>query len=1312
MTRNQDHTRGERGTRRWPKVLLFATLGCVLLVVLALVATQTGWFRSYVRDKIVSTVNENIDGILSIESLDGNLYSNLALNGVSLVHAEDTLLTVQSITIRYDLWNLIRGNYNFDSLTAVSPIAFARQDASGTWNWSRIILTDTSAGTSSTAASGTTSPVAVRHARIIEGSIAIASPDTLLNAQIDNLTVVANGGLFPDGPHITIDNLSLMAETPQITVRQLSASGEYNSTSLRLDTLRLATRQNLITGSGQVEMSDPVSGSLSIACDSLDLSEFAAFTGGYQPSRRLNLKADVDLIGDSLQSSIAATLDQQRIALQGWLNGISGIAEADSLVTYDLQSHLQSVALRDWLPDGGLPGVLTGTLRIDGRGFDPASAVAHVEGGLSRGSLDVYRFDTLSLQAQYSAATTPLSLDVAGRYGRIHCEGTLSEILEHPGYDLQVAMRSVNLAALPGADTLSTNLNGLAQIEGEGFDPDSLTAHIVATLYRSRIGSNRLDTLFADVRINPTALEIDTLGVRSTLGTLHASGTLGRDKSGTLHIGGAIDDISGFAPFVGADSLNGHGTFTGDVTGRLDSLSFAGAITGNDLSYDGYTARSSTISLTGLFTDSLEQAEFDAVLSDLTAFDYAIDSARAAGGYANDIATADVQITIDTETSVALSLSYQSDSVSHVDITSFDLAHRGHHWRSPSAPTRIDLFDDRVAINGFRLNDENRNATAGGGPATLSIDGVYGYDSTQTFTVGMTQLDVASIRDLADITPDLAGQLSAVVHTSGSILNPAVDGHARLSDGIINGYAFDSVNTAFSYQDTTAVVLAELHVNNAESLTVAGTIPLQPLVDSLSHASDSGLDVRIRSYGFTLNILKSFGYDIEQAQGDLRLDLHMTRSLVNPSIVGSVTLDNGTLNAPDYGINYTGISARVDFDSSTVTLEHLRAKRDKGTLSAQGQIRYANGYASGTIDAGHFTLTADKFYLVRHRHYQAEISAHASVDGNLKTPTYDGTVTVLRSNFYIPALAESNTGTTADEAELPMLVAATRDTTTQSDTLAAVPASPADTLGKVASEVVQNLRGRLTVTFPRNTWLYDEDMRVEIAGALDIVKESPAFEVFGTIDVVRGYYDLYGRRFTIKDGTLTFDGGDSINPKIAIDAVYNFRTPAREKKQLLLTIGGRAETPELQFSLDDATISEGDAVSYLLFGQNLDALTSGQRKAVIGENGSKSELARGAITNLLAGKLTETLGKEFSLDVIEINAQSDWRSASFLVGKYLTTDLFVSYQRGVGTARDQDEIVPEIVTLEYELSRHLFFQLVAGDARSSGFDVIVKFGSR
>jgi len=63
-----------------------------------------------------------------------------------------------------------------------------------------------------------------------------------------------------------------------------------------------------------------------------------------------------------------------------------------------------------------------------------------------------------------------------------------------------------------------------------------------------------------------------------------------------------------------------------------------------------------------------------------------------------------------------------------------------------------------------------------------------------------------------------------------------------------------------------------------------------------------------------------------------------------------------------------------------------------------------------------------------------------------------------------------------------------------------------------------------------------------------------------------------------------------------------------------------------------------------------------------------------------------------------------------VVGKYITNDLFVIYQRGFGETED-DEITPETITLEYELNKLLFFRLQGGSSKTSGFDVILKFES-
>jgi translocation and assembly module TamB len=62
------------------------------------------------------------------------------------------------------------------------------------------------------------------------------------------------------------------------------------------------------------------------------------------------------------------------------------------------------------------------------------------------------------------------------------------------------------------------------------------------------------------------------------------------------------------------------------------------------------------------------------------------------------------------------------------------------------------------------------------------------------------------------------------------------------------------------------------------------------------------------------------------------------------------------------------------------------------------------------------------------------------------------------------------------------------------------------------------------------------------------------------------------------------------------------------------------------------------------------------------------------------------------------------------VGKYITNDLFVSYEQRFGET-DEKDISKYEVKLEYELFRFLFFQL-NNSSSDSGFDVIIKLNSK
>ncbi|MFW6043421.1 MAG: translocation/assembly module TamB domain-containing protein, partial [Marinilabiliaceae bacterium] len=127
-----------------------------------------------------------------------------------------------------------------------------------------------------------------------------------------------------------------------------------------------------------------------------------------------------------------------------------------------------------------------------------------------------------------------------------------------------------------------------------------------------------------------------------------------------------------------------------------------------------------------------------------------------------------------------------------------------------------------------------------------------------------------------------------------------------------------------------------------------------------------------------------------------------------------------------------------------------------------------------------------------------------------------------------------------------------------------------------------------------------------------------------------------------------------------------------------------------------------DAMAYLVFNQPFDQLSFGNQEGVSGN------LPSAMLSGLVSSQLTKTVGNTFDLDMVEIKGGDDWESATIMVGKYLTNNLFVTYQRGFGERRDES-LTPQVITLEYEVTRNVSLRLIQGDAKDSGVDAILKF---
>jgi autotransporter translocation and assembly factor TamB len=211
----------------------------------------------------------------------------------------------------------------------------------------------------------------------------------------------------------------------------------------------------------------------------------------------------------------------------------------------------------------------------------------------------------------------------------------------------------------------------------------------------------------------------------------------------------------------------------------------------------------------------------------------------------------------------------------------------------------------------------------------------------------------------------------------------------------------------------------------------------------------------------------------------------------------------------------------------------------------------------------------------------------------------------------------------------------------------------------------------------------------------------------GPVKVVRGQYDILGRRFNVVEGKVDFLGNKEMNPPILLEAEYNYRTSGREKKDLILKVTGDLKTPIIKFYVDNSEISQEDAISIVLFGRRKDELSYASQADISGSD-MQNTAAMGIVSNIISDRLSRSVGDDLKLDVIEVNAQDNWQSANFVIGKYITEDIFVTYKREFGQNKD-NSIVPETISLEYEITKFLYLQLIQGDPKESGTDLFFKF---
>src|SRR4029450_11707427 len=152
------------------------------------------------------------------------------------------------------------------------------------------------------------------------------------------------------------------------------------------------------------------------------------------------------------------------------------------------------------------------------------------------------------------------------------------------------------------------------------------------------------------------------------------------------------------------------------------------------------------------------------------------------------------------------------------------------------------------------------------------------------------------------------------------------------------------------------------------------------------------------------------------------------------------------------------------------------------------------------------------------------------------------------------------------------------------------------------------LRADIRVDIPRNAWIHGPGTAMEISGDVQLTKAlQQPFILSGGMTMVRGFATVYGKKFVMKEGQVTFTGSPEINPFVNITITYTV-----SNYLVTIHVDGRARQPQINFS-STPELDQSDILSLVIVGKTVDQRARSEQSSLSSQLG-------GAAGSLGAGR--------------------------------------------------------------------------------------------
>lgn len=1262
-----------RPRRRWLRWffvgLLFAVLGSI--VGLALVLRST-WLRESLRNEAVTWLNREFQGSFEITRVEGSLWHDLILSGITIRNGDDIVLQADALraNFRLDPRALLDGRFDFASVELDRPTLHMREGSDGKLDIATVFddrepdpddgdgpklifsFTDVRLHQADVRLALRGSPAWRLHQADARASVEVL--DTKVRVALHELVgkLIAPGDIEADisgelgfdetesPTRIEIHQLTLQDGASQIDVEGLlrDASGHFDNLDV-LGTLQL----------------QPLAG---------------ATLTRWVPE----LRSDADVRGTV---KLAGGLDD--LGVQARLHLADGRADLDGIV--DLQAP-------------GIP--FSATLHTHAIGLERLTAVAKTRGRLSGRAAAAGRFDALpqtsgsldiqletasaydrpigdlEVQAQVTPAHVAANASLHGAYGSALLRGDLHRDTSQR-FAAELLLDDVDAALVPLETALPhTRLDAQATIEGEGFTLAELRGKATLAVQESDIAGVRLDDAHVDLVVADGGVQVHRFEAHARGSSLTATGEIALlpDAPMTLSVALSVPRID---PWNTSRRISGRGSVevTADLSGSLAEPRLQAQANVTKLSLEDVSfKRGSMTARLARHKSGWLDGEVSAQVTGLKT------------PLALDSLSAELQLSANAEQSIQLTTkAIEPNGRSHL------LRASGNHNDSRSEVTLQEFVSELpwgtwtlvepavVVRQGERL--EVQSATFVNGEQRLEAGGILARSGPIAFSLRASSFTLENLAPVIPALGQLEGALSGSAVFAGTAAMPTIDISGELTGLRVDDAERGSARLEASYREGEARVAARYDQDELHYLVARAAVPVSWRLDApTSFTSTGSLSGRVESEALRLDILSTLLQPhVEDFDGLLHAAIDLSGTLDRPRAFGKVGLEANGFKLAQVGVRVKTLSADVLLDDRHLVLEAMRATARDGELTMRGQ-------ADLDIDgptALDVTLTARDWPPIWTKRYQALVGGELRFSGTLLQPSLTGKMRVEQA-FLKPDLRFLDRSAEVKERDATIRVIDSTQPTIDTPETPPAPRIP-PLFDRLATDVVLEVQ--------RNTRVKHEMADIELRGSVRIRKQAEEKPVvIGSIEAVRGWVEIQGRQFKIQRGEVVFTGGRVENPRLDVVAVHR-----KSPYEIEARLGGTVEAPTLVLS-SNPSLEQADILAVLLFGRPTSELDEGEKTTM-------QERAIGLTSGYAAGVLGKAVSEALGLENLGVDMRNlDLTGGRVGIGRYLLPDLYISVTQGLGEDQGRE------VSAEYFLTRRWKIITSSDSLGTSGIDLI------